>query len=239
MAIATTRGVVATAAARTWNLALAFEEIFTVVVRFRDGRQAPPSADSFRAGLKTWLARAEEQALGRGYKPDDVKWAKFAVVAFIDESILNSRSDAFRDWQRSPLQVELYGGNIAGEVFFQSLEQALRRQDSLETADLLEVFYLCLSLGYRGRYVAAPGELNAIMQAVREKISRCRGGASALSPRAELPDEAVPAAAGDALSKKLGLAAVACLIITALLFGGYEAMVISGASSLQTFTESR
>ena len=50
------------------------------------------------------------------------------MVAFLDESILNSQNPLFADWPRKPLQEELFGTHIAGEVFFQNLQKLLGRQ---------------------------------------------------------------------------------------------------------------
>ena len=68
----------------------------------------------------------------------------------------------------------MYGHQLAGEVFFQELQKTLTRSDSPETADLLEVYYLCLLLGFKGRY-AAGGDLRSIMAGIQEKIRRVRG----------------------------------------------------------------
>ena len=68
--------------------------------------------------------------------------ATLAVVGFLDESILNTRNPLFADWPRKPLQEELFGIHMAGEVFFQNVEQLLGRNDSADLADLLEVHYL-------------------------------------------------------------------------------------------------
>ena len=92
------------------------------------------------------------------------------MVAFLDESILNSRNPLFADWPRKPLQEELFGTHMAGEVFFQNLQKLLGRTDSHELADLLEVYYLCLLLGFGGRYsMGNKGDLRAIMDAVARK----------------------------------------------------------------------
>jgi type VI secretion system protein ImpK len=73
-------------------------------------------------------------------------------VAFLDESVLNSQAPIAADWRRQPLQEELFGRAIAGNVFFQNLKQLLRRNDSADLADMLEIYYLCMLLGYGGRY---------------------------------------------------------------------------------------
>jgi len=167
---------------RGWNLALGFQEVFTAVVRLRYNRQAVMDAEAFRAQMRQGLRVAEQEARSRGCNPEDVKQVIFAVVAFLDESVLSSGNPVFANWPRLPLQAELFGHQLAGEVFFQELQKTLNRNDSNETADLLEVYYLCLLLGFKGRY-AAGGDLRSIMMAIQEKIRRIRGSAGPLSPR--------------------------------------------------------
>jgi type VI secretion system protein ImpK len=159
---------------RGWNLALGFQEIFTAVVRLRYNRQAVPDAEAFRAQMRQALRVAEQDARSRGCSPEDVKQVIFGVVAFLDESALGSGNPVFANWPRLPLQAELFGHQLAGEIFFQELQKTLSRNDSQETADLLEVYYLCLLLGFKGRY-AAGGDLRSIMGAIQEKIRRIRG----------------------------------------------------------------
>ena len=72
---------------------------------------------------------------------------------------------------------------MAGEVFFQNLQELLGRNDSEDLADVLEVHYLCLLLGYGGRYsLGNRGELQSIMSATARKIQRIRGDFAGLSP---------------------------------------------------------
>ena len=87
------------------------------------------------------LRIAASQALAAGYTADDVKFATFALVAFLDESVLASQNPVFADWPRKPLQEELFGTHIAGETFFAHLHQLLTAQDSPDLADLLEVHF--------------------------------------------------------------------------------------------------
>ena len=115
---------------RGWNLALAFQEVFTAIVRLRYNRQAVSNAESFRAQIKQALRVAEQEARSGGYSAEDVKQAVFALVAFLDESALSCRNPAFADWARLPLQAEMFGHQLAGEVFFQELQKTLTRSDS-------------------------------------------------------------------------------------------------------------
>ena len=181
---------------RRGELALALQEAFTAAVRLRTHRQRAADADAFRAQIKHLLALANREATQAGYDPRSVKLAVYAYVAFLDESVLGSGESGLASWPRQSLQEEVFGDHMAGETFFAHLDQLLARQDSDETADVLEVFLLCLLLGFRGRYAASDrGALDAHVRAAREKVARIRGGREPLSPLWPLPaDEAVPAA---------------------------------------------
>src|SRR5213082_776163 len=161
---------------RPENLALIYQEVLTAIERLRANRQGVSDANAFRHHTREAIKTAASQALAAGYPAEDVKHATFAVVAFLDESVLNSRNPIFADWARQPLQEELFGTHIAGEVFFQNLQQLLGKSDSQDLADLLEVYYLCMLLGFRGKYSAGDrGGLNQIMNMTAEKIHRIRG----------------------------------------------------------------
>jgi type VI secretion system protein ImpK len=216
---------------RGWNLALGFQEVFTAVVRLRYNRQAVMDPEAFRAQMRQGLRVAEQEARSRGCNPEDVRQVIFAVVAFLDESVLSSGNPVFANWPRLPLQAELFGHQLAGEVFFQELQKTLNRNDSNETADLLEVYYLCLLLGFKGRY-AAGGDLRSIMAAIQEKIRRVRGPAGPLSPRGAIPADAVRIVQSDRWSRVLGNVV---LIIAGLALVGFivsKFVLLSGVSSL-------
>lgn len=216
---------------RGWNLALGFQEVFTAVVRLRYNRQAVLDAETFRAQMRQALRVAEQEARSRGASPEDVKQVIFAVVAFLDESVLTSRNPVFVNWPRLPLQAELFGHQLAGEIFFQELQKALNRSDSQETADLLEVYYLCMLLGFKGRY-AAGGDLRSVMAATQEKIRRIRGPIGALSPRGAIPADAVRMVQSDRVSRWLGRAALITAGLVLVLFMLYKFVLMSAASSL-------
>jgi type VI secretion system protein ImpK len=220
---------------RGWNLALGFQEVFTAVVRLRYNRQAVSDAETFRAQMRQALRVAEQEARSRGCSAEDVKQVIFAVVAFLDESVLTSRNPVFVNWPRLPLQAELFGHQLAGEIFFQELQKALNRSDSQETADLLEVYYLCLLLGFKGRY-AAGGDLRSVMAATQEKIRRIRGPLGSLSPRGAIPADAVRMSQTDRVSRWLGRVALITAGVVVVLFILYKFVLMSGASSLSALT---
>lgn len=217
------------------NLALAFQEILTVIERLRSNRQPIPDAATFRYQFREALKLADAEARKRGYTAEDIQLAIFAVVAFLDESILNLRSPIFADWPRQPLQEEFFGHHIAGEVFFQHLQRLLGANENHTTADVLEVFYLCLLLGFAGRYsIGGRGELRALMEQTAEKIRRIRKTPPDLSPRWRIPPDVVQVSGADPMVKRFLIGAVACLVLALALFVTYKLVLGSGISTLRT-----
>jgi len=112
---------------KTNNLALAFQEVFTVILRTRFFVQRVENADSFRATLRKMISAAVKDASALGYSDEASKMAIYAMIGFLDESILNSKDPTFADWARRPLQEEMFGGHFAGEYFFRNLTDLLNR----------------------------------------------------------------------------------------------------------------
>jgi len=223
------------APSRAENLALIFQELFTAIVRLRANRQEISDAESFRHHIREAVKTAAQEARNQaGYSTEDIRKATLAVVGFLDETILNLQNPLFANWPRQPLQEELFGTHMAGEVFFQNLEELLGRVDSEDLADVLEVHYLCLLLGYGGRYsIGNRGELQSIMGATARKIQRIRGDFAGLSPGWKPPLEQVHAAQ-DKWARGLLIGALSCFVLAVLLFAIYKLALASGASGLQT-----
>jgi type VI secretion system protein ImpK len=192
------------------NLALLYQGLMTGIVRIQSGRQPMVNADMFRRRTKEALAEVTREAIKRGYAAEHTIETDFAMVAFLDEVILNSHDPNRNDWVQHPLQEELFGASVSGELFFRRMEKLIARVDTAELADMLEVYYLCILLGFEGQYVGQnKSELHMIADRVRERIERIRGNRPRFSPAAELPDETIAVAAPDALAQKLKLASMA------------------------------
>jgi type VI secretion system protein ImpK len=220
---------------RPENLALVFQELLTVGERLRVNRQQVGDAASFRAQLWAGVKLADDEARRRGYSADDIELAIFAVVAFLDESILNLRLPVFADWPRQPLQEERYGHHVAGEIFFQNLQKLFGRIDSQELADLLEVYYLCLLLGFAGRYsMGGRGDLSNIAMQTGDRIQRIRRTGAELAPGWRLPStDPIRAAGGDPWVTRLAIGAGFCSLLLLILFLAFYLLLDSGVGSLQ------
>ena len=99
------------------NLALIYQEVLTAITRLRSNRQAATDAGVFRNQMKAAITATESEATSKGYPAEEIRLATFAVVAFLDESILNSNNPVFANWPRMPLQEELFGGHTARSSF--------------------------------------------------------------------------------------------------------------------------
>lgn len=153
-------------------------------------RHPPAQAEEFRQRVRDFLARFERAAKRLGMETEDVYQAKYAFCAVVDETILRS-SFAIRDaWQLRPLQLEYFGDQLAGEHFFDRLE-ALRREGARKL-QVLEVFHMCLLLGFQGKYLLEGTEkLNYLTARLGDEIAHLRGKAVGFAPRALPPDRVV------------------------------------------------
>ncbi len=83
--------------------------------------------------------------------------AKYGLVSWIDEVLIEAPWEKGRDWwKENSLEWEYFKTNDRFEQFFVKARAA----NSLPQKDALEVFYVCLVLGFRGLYrnpVQAPG----------------------------------------------------------------------------------
>jgi len=153
-------------------------------------RHLPGSAAEFRERVKSFLAgfeRGTQRLQGQGASAEDVHLAKFAFTALVDELALSPTLNLRQDWERRPLQLELFGEQLAGETFFVHLE-SLRTQGAAKL-QVLEVFHMCLLLGFQGRYVLEGSEkLSYLTARLGDEIAHLRGKRAPFAPFALAPD---------------------------------------------------
>jgi type VI secretion system protein ImpK len=148
----------------------------------------PQDQTGFAEHMTRFLADVDRHAKPLGVNADDVHAAKYAFCAAVDEIILRSQYEIREAWETRPLQLRLFGDQLAGEHFFQKLED-LRARGSAHL-QALEVFHMCLLLGFQGRY-ALDGEekLNFMSATLGNEIARMRGKSRGFAPHAERPDQ--------------------------------------------------
>ncbi len=113
--------------------------------------------ESLSSHLSQLFERFEREARGAGIDNEKILKAKFALVAFLDETIISSSWNQKEIWLAEPLQIKMFDTFNAGEEFFTYLEEL--RQRSSANRDVLEIYYLCLALGFKGKYQLQSPEL--------------------------------------------------------------------------------
>jgi type VI secretion system protein ImpK len=174
---------------------------------------APTELHQKIAGLfEEMMTRAELAAIPK----EDVAEARYALVAFLDEQLLRARWPGRDVWLTQPLQLVYFNENTAGEGFFTRMR---RISEQPERVHVLLIYYLCISLGFRGRF-AVGGEqgLEAILDDALLKLRAVSKTVPGLSPRGDAPDRGpVPQRPErKILAAGLGAAAVALFVMAAL-----------------------
>lgn len=151
-------------------------------------KQGPGDADEFRSHIKEFLISVERGANKLGSSAEDVHLCKYAFCATVDEAILMSQFKVRDAWQRQPLQLQFFGEQLAGEQFFVKLE-ALRREGAARV-QILEVFHMCLLMGFQGKYLIEGSEkLNYLTARLGDEIAHLKGSRAAFAPHWAPPDQ--------------------------------------------------
>jgi type VI secretion system protein ImpK len=218
---------------RAENLALLYQGVFTGIVRVQAGRQPIVDPNAFQRRMEELLREVEREAIKAGYQKEDIEEANYAVVAFLDEAVLTSNDPAKDRW--SSWQAKRYTGAVAGEGFFEHLKVIRGRRDSAQLADLLEVYCLCLLLGYQGRYaISYASELQPLLDDMRAQIERIRGRRDFLSPDGLVPPgKPLVMRASDPLARTLQLSAIVLLASAVVCWVLFKFLLYSGANDVR------
>ena len=126
-----------------------FMELIAYVAYFnRSSAARQPEFDQVKADIGRLMSDIENRLPRTEIAPDEFDLARFAVVAWVDETILGSDWQHKAVWQRESLQRRYYQTADAGELFFERLNMIGPHQ-----RDVREVYYLCLAMGFKGRYI--------------------------------------------------------------------------------------
>lgn len=151
-------------------------------------RQAPRDAQEFRERIKDFLMEFERGALRLKADADDVHLAKYAFCALVDETVLASSFRVRDAWERQPLQLQFFGDQLAGEHFFDKLESV--RAQGARRLQVLEVFHMCLLLGFQGKYLLEGSEkLGYYTSRLGDEIAHLKGKRAPFAPHWAAPDK--------------------------------------------------
>ncbi len=116
----------------------------------------PPDVPALRERAVQDLRAFELRARDLGIAMELVRPAHYAICAGIDDVVVNSPWGTASGWAEQTLVAAFHHSVRGTDQFFENLRQMLKAPDRFRPA--IELMYLCLSLGFMGRYRQARGE---------------------------------------------------------------------------------
>jgi type VI secretion system protein ImpK len=197
-----------------------FIELIAYIIYFQKtvaGKQS--SYEQVKADILQLLTQSESYLKKGGFTQEDYDSARFMICAWADETILSSSWGQKQQWQKEQLQRLYYHTTEAGEEVFERLNTL-----GLQQREVREVYYLCLALGFKGRY-CRPGDEFLLEQLKTSNLKLLLG--SSLGPpsleKTELFPEAYPTGPVQKMVSKhpikFSLFTLTCLVGPVFLFG--------------------
>ncbi len=146
------------------------------------GTLSAPEVGGLRRHAQDEIRRFEQRARESSVPTEVVGAARYALCACLDEAVLSTPWGAQSEWAQQTLLVALHREAWGGEKFFEMLDKI--SADPERHIDLMELQYLCMAMGFAGKYQAMPqgqSRLADVQQGLYRKIRDFRG-----TPRPEL-----------------------------------------------------
>jgi type VI secretion system protein ImpK len=125
------------------------------------------SVKDLQERLVAEIGTFQNRSLQQGYSEEQVRTASYLICSLIDETVLNTPWGSESFWGHDTLLVKFHREAVGGEEFFPIVERLMRRPT--EHLDLLELAYMCLSLGFEGKYRLSPNG-NRVLEELRAEV---------------------------------------------------------------------
>lgn len=132
------------------------------------------------SGLKDDLVKRlkdfEFMALAQGCDNTEIIASRYVLCTALDEAVTTKPWSSMLDWTKNSLLIIFHNETSGGEKLFQLLDKLAR--NPTRHINILELIYVCLSLGFEGKYrVLQRGltELEAIRNSLFRQIRMIRG----------------------------------------------------------------
>jgi type VI secretion system protein ImpK len=174
-------------------LVAAFAPLLEIAPELERGTP-PAQPEVLRQRMQGSLIDCRDAAVALGQPLTRANQGAWFVAALVDDIAMNTPWGGHSDWPRQPLVTALTGEVDAGTRFFRHLEELVAHPT--RDPDLMELAYLCLSLGFRGMYRPQGPTGEASLTALRAQIARLLRNvdtmAAPIAPHADgvkVPDE--------------------------------------------------
>lgn len=158
--------------------------LLALIAQLRDSASHPDPENLFQH-VSQEVQQFEAAARSRNEAPDVILGARYVLCTAIDETVLNTPWGSQSVWATQTLLGTFHNETWGGEKFFQLLDRLL--QEPARNLHLLELMYLCLVLGFEGKFrVQDRGRavLEGIQDNLYQTIRMHRGDVErSLSPR--------------------------------------------------------
>lgn len=162
-------------------------------------------------GAETMAASAHRGEDVRGRGAQQFLGIRYALVCWIDEVFILDSSWGEK-WNEKKMEVALYGTNDRAWKFW---EQA-RRAEARSGKDAVEVFFLCVMLGFRGELRERPDQLQAWVAATRAQMARNQAQEWPYPPELEPPSSVPPLHGRDRFGTMVMVVGVVLLMLIPL-----------------------
>ena len=142
-------------------------ELFAYLIDYREkvAYATGPSGDELRSDLDGIFQRQREEVRNHPSLSGAYQQVLYALAVLCDEVILTAGGQVGGIWGRHLLEERFFGSNVAGDQFFERLN---RLQGA--PAEVLEIYYLCLTLGFSGRYQKGDPQLESIQAELLHRL---------------------------------------------------------------------
>lgn len=126
--------------------------------------------------LTSEIKRFEHRALQEGAESSQVMAARYVLCTALDEAVVTTPWGNESEWSQMSLLSSFHNETFGGEKFFQLLERLSR--DPVKHLPMLELMYICMSLGFEGKYRVLPRgmlELESLRDSLYRQIRQLRG----------------------------------------------------------------
>jgi len=155
-------------------LVAAAAPLLQLMIRLRNTVNQPDPGDLRERAVQA-MRRFEQQSRDTGVPIELLRPAHYALCASLDDVVLNTPWGSTGVWDARSLVSTFHQEVRSGERFFDLLTQM--RQNPGRFLPVIELMYLCMSLGFQGRYRLSPrgpAELDRLREETYALILRQR-----------------------------------------------------------------
>ena len=201
--------------------------VFRKAVEIKEGLRANPRVWDFADSQKKLLALlqapvpdplrsdvlGDQRALDASISSARIGFLgiRYALACWLDEIFIGD--SAWKEqWNANKVETNLFGMNDRAVEFWRQAQRAQTRP----TQDALEVYFLCVMLGFRGEMIDRPAELLSWRDSVEQQITQAEGREYTAPPGLTITPNVRPLQGAQAMQKWFMIATVITLLLIPL-----------------------